>query len=82
MPSIESILKFITQNWRLDALILGKAGVLMFLFLYFMFSLVVLRQINLMSRTVTTGFDKILVWAARGLILLAVAVFILGLILL
>ena len=82
MPSFESILSFLTNNWRFDAIIIGKVAVLMFLLLYLMFSLVVLRQINLMSRTVTTGLDRILLLSARGLIILAVVVFILGLVIL
>jgi len=82
MPTIESVLSWLTNTWRLDTLVIGKIGVLMFLFLYLMFSLVVLRQINLMSRTVTTSLDRTLVWFSRGLIGLAVAVFILGLVVL
>lgn len=82
MTPFEKILLFITQNWRWNVLVAAKIGMLMLLFLYFLFSLVVVRQIDLMSRTVSTTIDKYLRWAGRGLMGLAILVFILGLVIL
>jgi hypothetical protein len=82
MTPFDRILEYLTKTWRVDVLILGKGGVLLFLLLYFLFSLVVVKQVRLMSETVTGGVEKELAVAAKGLVGLAVLVFFLALIIL
>ena len=82
MTPFDKLLKFLTQTWRADVLILAKLGVLLFLFLYFIFSLVVIKQIKLMSKTVKGDMEKSLLLAAKILVGLAVVVFIMALIIL
>lgn len=78
MTPFDKFLQFLVNSWKLDIVILAKLGMLTLLFLFFLFSLVVARQVNLMSHTVTTRLDKWLLWAGRILVLLAVGAFILG----
>jgi len=82
MTPFDRALEFLTRTWRVDVLIMGKAGVLVFLFLYFLFSLVVVRQVRLMCETVTGVVEKELAVAAKVLVGLAVAAFILALVIL
>lgn len=82
MTPFDRALEFLTRTWRVDVLIMGKAGVLVFLFLYFLFSLVVVRQVRLMCETVTGVVEKELAVAAKALVGLAVAAFILALVIL
>jgi len=82
MTPFDRILEYLTKTWRVDVLILGKAGVLLFLLLYFLFSLVVVKQVRLMSETVTGVVEKELAAAAKALVGLAVLVFFLALIIL
>ena len=82
MTQFEKVLEFLTKTWQADVLILGKLGMLLLLFLYFLFSLVVIKQIKLMSKTVEGEMEKSLLLAAKILIGLAVAVFIMALIIL
>ena len=77
MTPIEKILESIVLNWKLDLSILGKAGVILFLVIYFLFTLVVMRQVELMSRTLMGSLEKTLKLAAKlltGLGLLAIVV--------
>ena len=79
MTPFDKLLKFLTQTWRADVLILAKLGMLLFLFLYIIFSLVVVKQIKLMSKTVKGTMEKNLLLAAKIFVGLAVAVFIMAL---
>jgi len=79
MTPFEKLLQFLVINWRIDIVILGKSGMLLLLFLYFVFSLVVVRQVDLMARTIHTQLDKSLKIAAYFLTILAAGAFILGL---
>ncbi|MDZ7587594.1 MAG: DUF5657 family protein [Patescibacteria group bacterium] len=78
MTPFDKFLQLLVKGWRLDAWILGKLGALVLFFLFVLFALVVVRQVSLMSRTVQTPLDKWLMWAGRGLFILAIAAFILG----
>lgn len=82
MTQFEKVLEFLTKTWQADVLILAKLGILLLLFLYFIFSLVVIKQIKLMSETVKGEMEKSLLLAAKILVGLAVAVFIMALIIL
>jgi len=82
MTPFDKLLEFLTQTWRADVLILAKLGILLFLFLYFLFSLVVIKQIKLMSETVKGEMENFLLLAAKILVGLAVVVFIMALIIL
>lgn len=82
MTPFDRILEYLTRTWRVDVLILGKIGALLFLLLYFLFSLVVVRQVKLMGETVTGVIEKELAVAAKILVGLAVVVFFLALIIL
>ncbi len=82
MTQFEKVLEFLTKTWQADVLILAKLGILLLLFLYFIFSLVVVKQIKLMSKTVNGVMEKKLLLAAKILVGLAVAVFIMALIIL
>lgn len=82
MTPFEKFLQFLVTSWRLDVAILTKFGALLLFFLFFLFALVVVRQVHLMSHTVTTNMDQWLMWAGRFLVLLAIAAFVLALIIL
>ena len=82
MTPFDRILEYLTRTWRVDVLILGKMGVLLFLLLYFLFSLVVVRQVKLMGETVTGVMEKELTIAAKVLVGLAVVVFFMALVIL
>jgi hypothetical protein len=82
MTPFDRMLKFLTETWQVEVLILGKLAVLVFLFLYFLFSLVVVRQVRLMCETVTGVVEKELAVAGKVLVGLAVAAFILALVIL
>ena len=79
MTPFDQFLQFLVKSWKIDVVILAKAGSLILLFVFFLFSLVVVRQVGLMNQTVSTELDKPLMWAGRVLIVLAIAAFILGL---
>ena len=55
---------------------------LLFLFLYFLFSLVVMKQIRIMSKTIKGVMEKEMMLVAKILVGLAGAVFLLGLVIL
>lgn len=78
MTPFDNFLQLLVKGWRLDVLILGKAGALLLLFIYFMFSLVVVRQVDLMEKTIHTQLDKPLKIAAYFLTILAAGALILG----
>jgi len=79
MTPFEKLLEFLFKSWRVDVLILGRIGVFLFLFLYLLFALMVVRQIHLMSKTVKGSIENILMLAAKGLVILAVGVIVLAL---
>ena len=82
MTPFDRFLQLLVINWRIDVVILGKLGMLLLLLLYFVFSLVVVRQVDLMAKTIHTQLDKPLKIAAYFLTILAAGAFILGLIVL
>jgi hypothetical protein len=82
MTPFEGFLDFLFGSWRLDIFILGKIGVLLFLVLYLIFALVVVKQVKLMSRTITASTEPYLLTGAWVLVGLALAVLLLGLIIL
>jgi len=82
MTPFDQFLQFLVTGWRLDMVILAKLGVWLFLLLYIGFSLVVVRQVKLMSHTVNGFLENQLGVMAWALVLLAVAVFIISLIIL
>ena len=79
MTPFDQFLQFLVAGWRLDVAILAKLGVWLFLLLYLGFSLVVVRQVKLMSHTVNGFLENQLSIMAWVLVLLAVAVFIFSL---
>ncbi|OGD57816.1 hypothetical protein A3I57_00820 [Candidatus Beckwithbacteria bacterium RIFCSPLOWO2_02_FULL_47_23] len=79
MTPFDQFLQFLVAGWRLDVAILAKLGVWLFLLLYLGFSLVVVRQVKLMSHTVNGFLENQLSIMAWALVLLAVAVFIFSL---
>ncbi len=79
MTPFDKLLEFLFKSWRVDVLILGKLGVLLFLFLYLLFSLMVVRQISLMSRTINGSIEKRLMMAGKALVGLAIGVIVLAL---
>lgn len=78
MTPFEKILQFLVKSWRIDLAVIAKLGVLLLFSLFILFALVVVRQVSLMSRTVNTPLDKWLLWAGRGLLILTIIMFILG----
>jgi|APSaa5957512622_1039677.scaffolds.fasta_scaffold38836_2 hypothetical protein len=82
MTPFDSFLDFLTKTWKVDLLWFSKGGVLLFLFLYFLFTLVVIRQIRTMSQTITGVLEKELILAARLLMLLSIAVFVIAVVIL
>lgn len=82
MTPAEKLLQFLVVSWRLDVAILGKLAVWLFLLLYLGFSLVVVRQVRLMSHTVNGFLENQLGAMAWALVLLAVAAFIVSVIIL
>ncbi|MCH7730551.1 hypothetical protein IID21_03435 [Patescibacteria group bacterium] len=62
--------------------IVAKLLFLFALLIYIIFSLVVVRQVNLMTETLEVGFESPLKTAAGAHLLLAIGVFILALIIL
>ena len=79
MTPFDKLLEFLFKSWRVDVLILGKLGILLFLFLYLLFALMIVRQIHLMSKTVKGTIEKILMLAAKGLVILSIAIIVLAL---
>ena len=82
MTPFDKFLQALTQNWRFDMMMIVKLGVWLFLLLYIMFSLVVVKQIKLMSATINGAMEDHLTIMAWVLVAVAVAVFIMSLIIL
>jgi len=79
MTPFDKLLEFLFKSWRVDVLILGKVGILLFLILYLLFALMIVRQVHLMSKTIKGSIEKVLMLAARGLVILAIGVIVLAL---
>ena len=82
MTPFDNFLKYLVKTWQIDLFWLAKAGVLLLLLLYFLFTLVVIRQVKTMSQTITGVLEKELMLAAKLLTGLAVVVFFIALIIL
>ncbi len=82
MTPFDNFLQFLTQNWKLEAWLMAKLGVLLLLLLYIVFSLVVVKQIKLMSKTLNGLLEKQFMFGAKALVGLAVVAFVLALIIL
>ncbi|MBU1085212.1 MAG: DUF5657 family protein [Candidatus Beckwithbacteria bacterium] len=82
MTPFDKLLDYLIKTWQIDLFWLAKGGVLLFIFLYFLFTLVVLRQVKTMSETITGVLEKELTLAAKLLMGLAIVVFLIALIIL
>jgi len=82
MAPFEKLLTFLISGWKLDLAVLGKLGALALLVIYLIFSLVVVRQVRLMSRTFHSGAEPYLLAGSWVLVGLASLVLLLGLIIL
>ena len=82
MTPFDKLFEILVTSWQVDLIILAKGGLLLFLFLYILFSLVVVRQVQLMDKTVKGLLEKWLEWAAKSLVALAIIAFILAVIVL
>jgi len=82
MTPFEQIMEWLTRTWQVEALIGAKIGVVLFLFLYLLFALVVVKQIKVMSETVTGVLEKELTIAAWFLVGLAGALILVALLIL
>ncbi|MEA3354949.1 MAG: DUF5657 family protein [Patescibacteria group bacterium] len=82
MTPFDNFLKYLSKTWQIDLFWLAKGGVLLLLFLYFLFTLVVIRQIKTMSQTITGVLEKELILAAQLLMILAIGVFFIAIIIL
>ncbi len=82
MTPFEKFLAFLVSSWRLDLALIAKLGALALLVIYLIFSLVVVRQVRLMSRTFHSGAETYLMAGAWALVGLASLVLLLALIIL
>ena len=82
MTPFERLLEAMTGTTILDVWLVVKIGVLVFLAIYFIFTLVVVKQVKIMGQTVTGVLEKELTMAAKILVGLAVGVFVMALIVL
>lgn len=82
MTPFEKFLEFLVSSWRLDLVILGKLGIWLFLLIYIVFTLVVVKQVRLMNKAISGLINSPLMFMAWALVFLAVAVFIISLIIL
>ena len=78
MTPFEQLLQFLVTGWRLDLALLGKGAVLLLLLLYLVFSLVVVRQVQLMNKTISGLMSWPLMIMARALVVLSIAIIILA----
>ena len=82
MTPFEKLLQFLITSWRLDLALLGKGAVLLLLLLYLVFSLVVVRQVQLMNKTISGLMSWPLIIMARALVVLSIVIIILAAIIL
>lgn len=77
MTPFDRFLESLVKNWRIDMMMVSKLGVLIFLLLFLVFSLVVVKQVKMMNKTVKSVFDKKLEvgsWVLVGLTLLTLVI--------
>jgi hypothetical protein len=82
MTPFDKFLEFLIGSWRIDIAIVGKLAVLLLLAIYIVFSLVVVKQVKLMNKAIHGLMNRPLLIMAWALVVLAVAVFILSVIIL
>ena len=82
MTPFDRFLEFLINSWRIDLNILGKLAVLLLLVLYFIFALVVVKQVNLMNKAINGLMNRPLLIMAWALVVLAAIVIILSLVIL
>ena len=82
MTPFEKFTSSIAANLNFDGWVAAKIAVLVFLFLYVLFSLVVVKQVKLMSRTVKGMMENGISVVAYVLVGVAVMAFLLALIIL
>jgi hypothetical protein len=82
MTPFDKFLEFLVTSWRIDLAILGKLAVLLLLGIYIVFAFVVVKQVKLMNKAIYGLMNRPLMIMAWALVVLAVAVFILSLIIL
>lgn len=68
MTPAEKFLLWLTQSWRVDMWMIGKGAIILLLIIFIIFALVVLKQIQLMSRAINGLAEKWLKWGAVALI--------------
>jgi hypothetical protein len=73
MTPFEKLLLFLVSGWRVELALLTKLAVILLLLLYLIFTFVVIRQVQLMNRTVSGLMNRPLLWMAWGLVGLAAA---------
>ena len=79
MTPFEKFLQFLVANGRVDLEIIAKLAVGLLLSLYLVFTLVVVRQVQLMNRTISGLLSRPLMVMAWALVVLAVGVLIFSL---
>jgi len=82
MTPFEKLMQTMLGGVKIDVWLVAKIGVLLLLLLYVLFSLVVVKQIKLMSKTVNGVMEKQLLVAAKVLVGVAVTVFLIALVIL
>ena len=82
MTPFDRLLEFLSQNWKIEVNWLAKGGVVFFLVLYLVFTLVVVKQIKLMKNTLNGFLEQELMFGARLLVGLAIAALVMALIIL
>lgn len=67
------------QTTNINYWIILKVGVLAFLFIYVIFSFIVVRQTRLMTETLDVDFDKVINIVAMGHLIVSITIFVLSL---
>ena len=82
MTPFDKFLQLLVTGWRFDLAFFGKAAVILLLVLYLIFSLVVVRQVKLMNKTINGLISRPLVIMSWALVALALVILIYSLIIL
>ena len=82
MTPFEKFTSAVAANLNFDTWAAAKVAVLVFLFLYVLFSLVVVKQVKLMSKTVKGMMENGIRVVAYALVGVAIAAFVLAMIIL
>lgn len=82
MTPFERFTSVVAANLDFDTWATAKVAVLVFLFLYVLFSLVVVKQVKLMSKTVKGMMENGISVVAYVLVGIAIAAFVLAMIIL